>query len=82
MNLTPLTYGQVKANKAACDLMTAPDLTYDQRLEAAVDFLHVSDPALDVDAIAPSAILAAAQDLYRTTFYRPEEPAPVQTPNP
>jgi len=81
MNLTPLTYGQVKTNKAACDQMTAPDLVYDQRLEAAVAFVHLADPALDTDAMVPSAILAAAKDLYAATFYRPEDAAPVQ-PNP
>jgi len=77
VQLPPLPYGAVKANKEAIDLVTADGLDYTQRVEASAAFLRLSAPSADLDAVPPSVILTTAQDLYRATFYRPEDAAPV-----
>lgn len=79
--LPPLTYGAVKANKAVIDQVVAEGLTYDQRVEAAIAFIHLSAPDTDCDSVPPGAILAASTALYKATFYRPEDAAPA-LPNP
>lgn len=81
VQLPPLTYGAVKAGKEVCDQVTATDLDYSARVEAAVAFLRLSAPSADFDAVPPSVLLAASRALYEATFYRPEEAAPAQ-PNP
>ena len=80
-SFAPLTFGQVKANKDVIDALgTKGDMV--AQTQAAVAFLQISAPGLDLDAESPGAIIKAAFDLYRVTFTRPEEGAPAQTPNP
>ncbi len=76
-NIPALLYGQVKANKEVVDQITATGLDLDARIEASVAFLKVADPDLDMDAATPADILAAAAALWKATFSRPEDAAPV-----
>lgn len=73
----PLTYGQIRMNKAAVDGLTAKDLDLNARVEAAVTFLLVAQPNLNVDVETPIDLMTAAADLYLATFTRPEAPGPV-----
>ena len=81
VQLPPLTYGAVKANKAVIDPLTTEGLTYDQRVEASVACLRLAAPSLDPDAVPPSVLLTTSQALYAATFLRPEGEAPaIQAP--
>lgn len=73
VQLPPLTLGVVKANKEVVEQVTAEGLDYMARIEAAAAFLRVSAPSADLDGAPPSAIMAAAKDLYGITFYQREE---------
>ncbi len=75
--LSPLTYGQTKANRSVIDALTATGLDLDARIEAAIAFLRVVTPDADFDAATPGELMKAATDLYMATFYRPEDAAPV-----
>ncbi len=78
VQLPPLTYGAVKANKDTIDKITADGLDYDARVAAAAAFLALAAPAgTDFDLAVPSDILSASKLVYQATFYRPEESAPV-----
>ena len=74
---TPLTYGQVKANKETIDGLTAEGLDANGRTDAAAAFLKIAAPDANLDAETPGAIQAAALALYKATFARPEDAAPV-----
>ena len=74
--LKPLTYGQVKANKAAIEGLTATGVDLDARIEAAVAFLRISAPEADFDSATPAEIREASMALFSVTFTRPEEAAP------
>lgn len=78
VQLRPLTYGEVKANKETVDQVTAEGLTYGERVEAAVAFLHLSAPSADFDSATPASILVASMELYGVTFFSPQPAAPVE----
>lgn len=70
-SLAPLTYGTIKKNREVVALFVAPDLTTDQRVEAAIAFLRLGWPEApdeDFDALPPGGILAAAAALYQATY--------------
>jgi hypothetical protein len=75
VQLPPLTYGVVKANKEVVEQVTAEGLDYMARIEAGAAFLHLSAPSADLDSVPPSVILAATKDLYGITFHQREEAA-------
>ena len=82
MTLTfiPLTYGSVRKNASVLDALTAAK-TAEEATASAVAFLKLGAPDAteeDFDSMTPGAIQAAASDLYRATFARPEAAAPVQ----
>ncbi len=77
VQLPPLSYGVVKANKEVVDQVTTTGLNYLARIEAAAALLRLSSPSADLDGVSPNAIIAAAQDLYRVTFFLSEIPAPI-----
>jgi hypothetical protein len=79
--IPPLTYGVVKANKAVIDQVVADGLDYTARVEAAIAFIHLAAPEFDCDSVPPGILLGASMELYKATFYRPEDAAPAQ-PNP
>lgn len=83
--ISALTYGQVKASKDVIDKVAASGLDPFERTEAAIDFLKVAFPEAtseDFDSVAPGALQMAALELYKATFARPEDDAPVPLTNP
>ena len=72
----PLTFGQVKANKAALDTLTGSGVDVVDRLVAAETLLKTSAPEASLEDETPGAVLKAASDLYTATFARPEDAAP------
>jgi hypothetical protein len=78
--ISPLSYGVLRRNKAIVDGLTAPGLGLDERVVNAIAFLQLAHPDAteeDFDAVTPGSILAAAAKIYSATFARPEELAPV-----
>jgi predicted RNA-binding Zn ribbon-like protein len=78
--LPPLTYGQVKANRAAVDGLTAKAADVFEATENAATFLAVAGVTPEaLDGEAPADIQAAALALFQVTFSRPEATAKVPT---
>jgi len=76
----PLTYGVLRKNKEIVDGLTTPGMDIDQRIAASIAFLKLAYPDAtdeDFDGFTPGAILAGAADVYKATFARPEDAAPV-----
>jgi hypothetical protein len=78
--LPPLTYGQVKANRAAVDALTAPAPDLLTSIENASAFLLLSPTVTQeqLDAESPVDILTASMALFSATFSRPEATAKVE----
>lgn len=82
--ILPLTYGQIKRNRALIDRLTETGLDAIQRTEAAADFLALAFPDCtpeDFEELPAGTIQVAALSLYTVTFARPEDVAPA-SPNP
>lgn len=80
-SLPPLTYGQVKANKAAVDAFTTQGADLLANIGNASAFLLLS-PAVtqeQLDAESPVDLLTTSMALFSATFSRPEATAKVET---
>ena len=77
--LPPLTYGQVKANRAAIDALAAPAADILTNVDNANAFLLLAGVTQDqLDAESPVDLLAASLALFSATFSRPEATAKVE----
>ena len=80
--LVPLTYGQVKANRGAVDILSTDAADVFERTERAIAFLALTGvPVEDLETVPPGALLKASVALFSETF-RPEDPAQVAPQNP
>lgn len=80
--LPPLPYGVIRKNQDVVDAFTKtePGITRLQLTAKAVAFLKLGWPDVteeELDRHSPGAIEAAAFALYKATFARPEDAAPV-----
>jgi hypothetical protein len=80
--LSPLPYGVIRKNKDVVDAFTKTEegITRMQLTAKAVAFIKLGWPDAtdeDLDVYSPGTIEAAAFALYKATFSRPEDVAPV-----
>ena len=80
VSVSPLTYGQVKANAAAFNQIVADGLDNMSRTAAAEAFLLAAGFSQeDIDATSPGELMVGALEIYGATFTRPEAVAPATT---